>query len=320
MESESFFDARTCYEDGLKCCSDDVSSGDMKTLLSERIVIANHKLAERNFHEAECAHLRGDSVKAIDHLELVKTLSYDQSLREKADKLLLDYSANHDDKIEQITVSSCGSCAGSSSSECATSPQVHSDDSLPMLEYYELLIQQLPQEEYQRYAGLGEDFACAYIAASRDEHHEALSGFERCVSSLPYDIYCFEKGKVLHRLGNDYESEQLLRSALQCNANNSLAWFTLVLILRESGRFQEALPIIEKMVSEHIMPEQALLLRADILDATGDHENAVNQYVELLQTSHARTAAEKLYGILIEIGRHSDAAMILKKYLKKSCH
>jgi len=46
----------------------------------------------------------------------------------------------------------------------------------------------------------------------------------------------------------------------------------------------------------------------------------VNQYVELLQTPYARAAAEKLYGILMEIGRQSDAAVIFKKYLNKSCH
>jgi Tfp pilus assembly protein PilF len=74
------------------------------------------------------------------------------------------------------------------------------------------------------------------------------------------------------------------------------------------------------MVAEHIMTEQALLLRAQIFEATGEHESAVNQYVELLQTPYARAAAEKLYGILLEIGRPSDAAVIFKKYLNKSCH
>jgi tetratricopeptide (TPR) repeat protein len=318
MESDSFFDARTCYEDGLKLCSGEASGEDLKTLFSERIDTANRKLAERNLHEAECAYLRGDTDKAIDHLELVKTLTYDPALREKAEKLLLDFSQSNGDHGEQTNISSCASCAGSSGSECADS--MHSDDSLPLLEYYELLIQQLPSDQYQRYAELGENFAYAYIAASRDEHHEALSGFENCYDTLPHDIYWYEKGKVLHRLGNDREAEQHLRKAVQLNSSNSLAWITLALVLRESNRFQDALTTIESMVAEHIMTEQALLLRADISEATGDHEGAVNQYVELLQTPYARAAAEKLCGILMEIGRQSDAAVIFKKYLNKSCH
>lgn len=318
MELDSFFDARTCYEDGLKLCSGEDDGGALKSVLSERIAAANLKLAERNLHEAECAYLRGDADRAIDHLELVKTLTYDTALREKAEILLLEYSEPHSDHGEKIDISSCASCTGSTGSDCADSK--HSDDSLPLLEYYELLIQQLPVDQYQRYVELGEDFAYAYIAASRDEHHEALSGFEKCFDTLPHDIYWFEKGKVLHRLGNDREAEQHLRKAVQLNSNNSLAWFTLALVLRESNSFQDALDTVETMVAENIMSEQALMLRADIFEAIGDHEGAVNQYVELLQTPYARAAAERLHGVLLEIGRQSDAAVIFKKYMNKCCH
>lgn len=318
MESDCFFDARTCYEDGIRLCSADDAGSDLKALFSGRIDAANRKLAGRNIHEAESAYSRGDAAKALDHLELVKTLTYDHAIREKADILLLDFSQPVSDHGEQIAASSCASCAGSSGSKSADS--ILSDDSLPPLEYYELLIQQLPVEEHQRYAELGEDFACAYIAASRDEHHEALSGFEKCIDSLPPDIYWYEKGKVLHRLGKDGEAERHLRTAVQLNGTNSLAWLTLALVLRESNRFEDALATIETMVEAQIIPEQALLLRADIFEASGDHEGAVNLYVELLQTPYARAAAEKLYGILQESGRQSDAAVIFKKYLKKSCH
>jgi tetratricopeptide (TPR) repeat protein len=318
MESDCFFDARTCYEDGVRLCSSKDDGGDLRSLFSERIETANRGLAERNLFEAECAYARGDAGKAIDHLELVKTLTYDHAIREKADKLLLDFSQQDSDLPEKVTISSCASCAGSSGSECSDS--MDPDDSLSPMEYYELLIHQLPVEQYQRYAELGEDFASAYIAASRDEHHEALAGLEKCCNTLPQDIYWYEKGKVQHRLGNDGEAEQHLRMAVQLNGTNALAWITLALVLRESNRYQDALETIETMVSEQIMPEQALLLRADICEATGDHEGAVNQYVELLQTPYARAAAEKLYGLLLETGRQDDAAVILKKYLKKSCH
>lgn len=317
MESDSYFDARTCYEDGLRLCSG-TGAGDLKPLFSERIDTANRGLAERNLTEAEHAYALGDADKAIDHLELVKTLTLDPAILEKADKLLLDFSQPNSDQHTHATASSCASCSGSPASDCTEGTAT--DDSLPPLEYYELLIHQLPIEQYQRYAQLGEDFAYAYIAASRDDHQEALTGFEKCSNVLPQDIYWYEKGKVQHRLGNDDEAEQHLRMAVQLNGDNSLAWITLALALAERSRFQDALAIIESMVAARIMPEQALLLRADIYWATGDHEGAVNQYVELLVTPYARAAAEKLYDILMEIGRQSDAAVILKKYLKKSCH
>lgn len=317
MGSDCFFDARTCYEDGLKLCAGG-DNGDLKSVFIEKIDAANLKLAERNLQEAEFAYERGDVVKAVDHLELVKTLTYDPLLREKAERCLHDFSQVEEVHEDPVAISSCSSCSGSSGAACGDTSSL--DESLPLMEYYDLLIQQMPDVQSQRYAGLGEDFAYAYISASKDEHHEALAGFEKCVDTLPQDIYWYEKGKVLHRLGNDQMAEQCLRSAIELNDANPLAWLTLALILRENNRFHDALIVIEQMVVGQIEPEQALLLRAEILEISGEHEHAVDQYVELLQTPYARAAAERLHGVLLEIGRNNDAAVIFKKYLHKSCH
>ena len=315
LESDSFFDARTYYEDGLQRSA----GGGLEAIFIERIATANLRLAERNLFEAEFAHSHGDFAKAIDHLELAKTLTPDRAIREKADLLLRNYAEKDDHQEEPMAAaSSCNSC--SSSSGCAPSGSENSEHSLPLLEYYELLIQQLPVDQCHRYAGLGEDFATAFIAASQDEHHEALAALERCSDLVPRDIYCYEKGKLLHRLGLDRESEQLLRAAIQLNSANSLAWLSLALVLREGNRFQDAITVIETMVSDNIMAGEALLMRADIFEVTGDHESAVNLYVELLQTPYSRPAAEKLYVILQELGRQDDAAAVFKKYLNKSCH
>jgi tetratricopeptide (TPR) repeat protein len=313
LELGSFFDARQYYEDGLQRCA----GGDLEAVFIERIAAANFRLAQRNLFEAEFAYSHGDLAKATDHLELAKTLTSDPEIRDKANLLLQKYGEMESRHEEPQAASSCNSC---SSSGGDPSDADNSDYSMPLPEYYELLIQQLPTEQRQRYAGLGDDFALAFIAASQDEHQEALAALERCISSIPRDIYCYEKGKLLHRLGNDREAEQQLREAIQLNGSNELAWLNLALVLREGNRFQDAMTVIETMISGQIMSGEALLMRADIFEVTGDHESAVNQYVELLQTAFARPAAEKLYVILQELGRPNDAAVIFKKYLNKSCH
>jgi tetratricopeptide (TPR) repeat protein len=318
MESESFFDARSCYEDGVGLCAADGAFAALRPEFMQKIDTANIRLAERNIQEAESAAARGDVKKATDHLELVKTLTYDAVLREKAEEMLQGLVLPDEEDHNQSRASSCASCSGSSHEE--SSDGASADDSLPLPEYYELLIQQLPADQYQRYVGLGEDFAYAYVAASRDHHREALAGLEKCAASLPHDIYRFEKGKILHRLGNDREAEEHLRAAVQLNGGHSLARLTLAMVLRENGRLDDAVAIAEAMIAEQAMAEPALLLRADICEAAGDHEGAVNRYVELLHTPYARVAAEKLYVVLLEIGRASDAEAIFKKYLKKSCH
>ena len=318
LDSERFFDARTCYEDGLLRCSDDESQAGLKKELNGRIEKANFKLAELNLAEAEFAFSRGDSIKAIDHIELVKTLSYDVCLLEKAEKLLKEQSDSESPPAELTLSSSCNSCSQTQADGHAGGQ--HSDDSLHPLEYFELLIRQLPDDLYQRYSVLGEDFAYAYVAACQDNHAEALSLFENWSAGSNLDIYCCERGKVLHRLGCDIEAEQHLRKAIELNARNSLAWLNLALLLIDGDRFEEAISVLDVMISDDMMAEQAMLMRGEILEATGSLDAAIHQYSRLLKTQYARSAAEKLHGVLIRAGRHSDAAQVFKQFLGNCCH
>jgi len=318
LESGSFFDARTCYEDGLQRCTDSVTDLDLIDKFKKRIDTANYKLAELNLSEAEFAFSRGDIRKAIDNLELVKTLTYDANIREKAEVLLRQCCATDDRTEEQVKSSDCGSCSHTSDSNDAESP--HYDESLPPMEYYDLLIRQLPTEQYLRYSDLGEDFAYAYIATSQDKHEEALTRLKKCAGITSQDIYYCETGKVLHRLGRDLDAEQHLREALRINRSNTLTWYNLALLLIEGGRLDECMQVLDTMVAEELMPGEAMLMRAEIMESMEDHEGAINQYTQLLTTSYARTAAEKMYGILLLIDRQNDAAVIFKKFLGKCCH
>lgn len=318
LDSEAFFDARTCYEDGLRRCSGTESENDLKLTFQQRIETANLKLAELNLSEARFAFSRGDTAKAIDHLELVKTLTYDAVVREKAETMLNECRVVDDAPAEQVKASACGTCSHTTGVDCADSTQ--DDDSLHPMEYYDLLIRQLPTEQYQRYVELGEDFAYAYVAASHDRHEDALTRLEQCAGTVDQDIYCCEIGKVLHRLGKDLEAEQYLRKALHHNRSNTLIWLNLAMLMIDSGRMAECMQVLDTMIAEELMPEQAMLMRAEILEASGDLDGAINQYTPLLTTSYVRPAAEKLYGALLAAGRQNDAAVIFKKYLGKCCH
>jgi len=317
LDSERFFDARTCYEDGLQRCSDDGSTDNRKEVFTERIDRANLKLAELNLTEAGFAFSRGDSDKAIEHLDLVKTLTCDVSIREKAEQLLKEYY-DSGDNYPAPAASSCASCSDIQVDNSADSQ--HADDSLHPLEYFELLIRQLPEDQYRRYSELGEDFAYAYVSASQDRHEEALALFEKWPGDSNRDIYYCERGKVLHRLGSDLEAEQHLRKAIQLNGLNSLAWLNLALLLIDGGRFEETMQVLDRMISEDMMAEQAMLMRGEILESAGNLDGAVDQYSSLLTTRYASSAAEKLHAVLIRSGRHADAALVFKQFLGKCGH
>jgi len=318
LESGRFFDARTCYEDALHRCSDNEPPSNCKDVFVERIDKANLKLAEVNLGEAEFAFSRGDSEKAIDHLDLVKTLTYDVHIRERAEKLLKEYGNSSNGSAEPAASSSCASCSHTHVDDNAGS--LYAGDALHPLEYFDLLIRQLPEELYQRYSALGEDFANAYVAACLDKHAEAMSLFEKWHGDTDRDIYYCERGKVLHRLGKDREAEQHLRKAIELNSLNSLAWLNLALLLIDGGRFDETMYVLDSMISNDMMPEQSMLMRGEILEAIGNPDEAVEQYSRLLTTSYARPAAEKLHDVLIKADRHTDAALVFKQFLGKCSH
>lgn len=317
LGAQRFFEARGVYEDGLqRHLGGRLGREDegVAAAFAARIALANRSLAEANIGEAEYALGSGAHAKAAEHLELARSLTEDAALREKAEKLLAICveNINDTDRLEP-PAGSCGSCAAA---EPEARPAAGSEEpDLSPLDYYDLLIRQLPGEMYSRYAGLGEKFAFMYLAASRDEHEGALELLEGWYDGSSRDIYLYEKGMILHRLGNEREGEDRLREAMAENAANPLPRLGLALLLIEGERPDEAADHLDAMIADEILSEHALMLRGDVCRLTGDPDGAIRHYGSLLPTPFARPAAEKLHVVLKQSGRHEEAAAIFKRYL-----
>jgi predicted negative regulator of RcsB-dependent stress response len=275
-------------------------------------------MAELNMLEAEHALLRGATDKAVEHLELAKTLTDDVKIREKADHLLSGLEEKSNDTEVLATASSCSSCS-------QISTDVHeipagTDADLPVPEHYDLLIHQLPEEMYARYSSLGEDFAYMFITASRDNHQEALDLLEQWFDGSDRDIYCYEKGKILHRLGRIGESESFMRESIRENGQNPLPHLGLALLLIDNNRLDEAARQLDTMIADEIFTGQALMMRGEVFQLAGDSDAAIQLYGKLLDTPLARAAAEKLHELLMECNRQPEAAHIFKRYLGKCQH
>lgn len=316
--AHSYYEARTAYEAGLQSCRGKSGHEDIVLELEARICDTNRAMAELNLHEAEHALRRGDRDKATEHLELAKTLTDDVHVREKADHLLADLGEIANDTKVLATASSCSSCSHSSPGVHESAPEADAD--LPALEHYDLLIHQLPEEMYERYSSLGEDFAYMFIAASRDSHQEALELLEKWFNGSSRDIYCYEKGKILHRLGRISESEACLRESISENSHNPLPHLGLALLLIDDNRLDEAARHLDAMIAGDIFTGQALMMRGEVFQLAGDRDAAIRLYGKLLDTSLARAAAEKLHELLLECNRLPEAAHIFKRYLGKCQH
>lgn len=322
FEQKRFFEARTVYEDGLQRLPNNNhgnSNESIAMIFNDNIAKANRELAVLNIGEAEFALTRGDHAKAAEHLELAKTLTDDNFLREKAEALLasLIENTNETNKLAPSSAS-CHSC-GSTEPEMKAATHCEDVDLSPM-DYFDLLIRQLPGEMYGRYASLGEKFAYMYLAESRDDHEKALVLLEEWHDGSSRDIYCYEKGMILHRLGDVIGAKTCLLDAIDENAANPLPHLGLALLLIDSECFDEAAAHLDAMISKEILIEHALLLRGDIYQFTGDLDGAIKQYGMLLSTSFARTAAEKLYAVLMLCGRQQEAETVFKRYLKGCKH
>jgi tetratricopeptide (TPR) repeat protein len=316
--AHSYYEARAAFEAGLQSCRGDDACADIAQKLESRIRETACAMAQLNLQEAEHAIRQGILEKALEHLELAKTLTDDAVIREKADRLLADLGEKTNDTEELAPPPSCSSCSGHSPDTHVTASETDAD--LPLLEHYDLLIHQLPEEMQERYSSLGEDFACMFVAASRDGHQEALDLLEQWFNGSDRDIYCYEKGKILHRLGRVSEAESCLRAAISENSRNPLPHLGLALLLLEENRIEEAARHLDSMISDNIFAGQALMMRGEVFTLAGDTEAALQLYGKLLDTPLARAAAEKLHELLLETGRQPEAAHIYKRYLGKCQH
>jgi predicted negative regulator of RcsB-dependent stress response len=94
----------------------------------------------------------------------------------------------------------------------------------------------------------------------------------------------------------------------------------LALLYIDSNRLEDAARQIDTMIAANIFTGQALMMRGEVFELSGDLDGAIRQYGSLLETPLARSAAEKLHEILIACNRQPEAAHIFKKYLGKCQH
>ena len=322
LEERHFYEARCAFEDARRLISgsNGAHGDDLLSACEKRIKDANRALAELNIGAAEFALGRGLHAKALEHLELAKSLTNDAELREKAERLTALCRENDDEVTETVVASGCSSCSSCGPEDHVTDES--SDVTMPLMEYYDLLIQQLPREMSDRYSNLGEEFATMYVAASGNRHDDALRMLEEWYrhTGSSRDIYCYEKGMILFRLGKAQEAEACLRDAIGLNGDNSLAHLGLALMLAEGKRLHEAAQQLEAMMSAGILAEQSRLLRADVHLLAGDADQAIDMYSGLLNTPSARIAAGRLHDVLVQCGRNNDAAYIVKRYLGGCSH
>ena len=180
-------------------------------------------------------------------------------------------------------------------------------DLIKALEFYDEAIRVKPEfaeAEFQRGNAL---FALGRLV-------EAESGFRRAIEirkdwSLPYSAL----GALLVRLNRDSEAESFLRQALKFDAQNNLALRMLADVRLRAGDAREALELTRRASNDKEAPVSTWLLRAMAERATNDNSGALASLDHVLQVDPLNfSALMERAEIRIAAGDHEHAISDLK--------
>lgn len=319
LAAEHYADARTAFNEALeKIDGDSTAEDELKSDVKGKIAFAGNRLGLVNLKEAEHAIQSGNTAKAREHIQLVMQLAEDVTTREKAEILLQHMTINDSSVVAPASSSGCASCNGVTHKTVEN--REISDEHLSPADRFLLMVQTLPEELPQRYAGLGEKFAYAYLTAHEGDHDAALQLLEELNETGECDIYHYEISLIHYGKGDLSRCEWHVQRALELNGTNSLCWLALAQLHADAGHLQEALLVLDHMVMNGFLPDQARILQGDIYHAVGEMDKSIACYTELLASpGSARTAAERLVPLLESQGRSAEAEFLYKKHLKGCC-
>lgn len=313
-----FADARHFFSEAAeKAKAEEGEGGPLSARIASGHTEASNRLALLNISEAEALLRSGDEEKAQDHLRLAITLAEDGTIREKAE-FLLSCPAVDEKKSIPLPAHSCNGCGAHQTGETALNTEEH-EEYLSDEEKFDLLIHPLPGDLSRRYAGLGKDFAKAYLAAHAGDDATAIQTYRRLLAAGENDVLLYELAIALHRSREIAECERLLRRAVSLVPANPLSRMALAELLVETGRFPEAVTCLEQMIVDSLLPDQAGILLGDLHRHMGNGERAMETYAGVLATPLAKEAAKRLVPMLEAANRRHEAAALHKKYLKGCC-
>lgn len=278
---------------------------------------AQNALAAMNLEEAR-HHLRtGNAAKAAEHIELARSQSTDPALTAEINTI---QSAPPVPASPQPAADvKAHSCSGCGTHDHGRHQSDEVDDGQFTGDRFELLTDALPGDLPQRYRDMGEDFARAYVLSDEERFSDALPILSAIPGAFDNDIILYEMAVIYHRQGRIEECEALFRRVLNLNPTNPLGNLAFFHLIADLGRYQEGVAHLEGMIARDVLTDQATFMLADLKQAMGNEEEAMQLFASVLKTRLASEAAKRLVPLLQKQGRDQEAKQLAKQYLKGCC-
>jgi len=271
---------------------------------------AGDSLAQLNLNEA-LGLLRSDNFeRAREHLQLAQQQAHSDELKSKVAQAL----AIEHEEIE-VTAASCSSCSPALTTRDLDEIKV--DDPECQLE---LILTSYPPSIATRYSTKSGAFITAFLLTHAGEEEQALPLWEQLEESARDDLYWFEVGSLLARMGKLEAARTALEAALTQNPLLLLAVEALVAVLINNDEYPLAQTKLLQLLETGGDPAFCHAQLTFLNYQQDDYDTAANHARQALAGGNSETNFILLAAnILEQVGALDETENVLKMFPATGC-
>lgn len=281
--------------------------------LADLLASAGDGLAAFNLSEGEACLRANDPERAVEHLQLAAGQASSDDLKSRIDEVRNRLQApSPQEGAPKQAASSC--CSTGCSSTADTAGEALPGGDLDMQTQLELILATYPKELEERYASSGEIFKKAFLLAHADEGEQALEMLAQLPEGERDDLFHFERGSLLARLGEPAEAVADLERAVAINPDLLLALDALVRLELSMDRGEQVERRLQQMLAQGLSAPFCCARLAELAVSRGDFEAALPLVQQALEGGSQEPETLLLASTLLEReGRLPEAEALLSR-------
>jgi predicted Zn-dependent protease len=273
--------------------------------------VAGDKLGRINLDEGLYLINEQQWELALEHLELARQQAVSEVLKHEIDQALthLEVQQSNSASVSMNPSQSGGSsCSDTGTDEAESSPDQTPPDFDAQLE---LILTSYPQELVPRYQNKSRGFKEAFVLGHQGKEVEALKLLKTLPAAEQDDLFDFEAGCLIARLGEGPKACDALYSALQQNPSLELATEIMVSVLIGMNEYQKAINFIQEMMAKNQSPPFCHAQLATVYYARDDADNTLKHAIEAIEGGYHDTNIILMAAMLYEAKEQFQEAEVL---------
>ncbi|MBF0645285.1 hypothetical protein HTZ97_14160 [Desulfuromonas acetoxidans] len=269
---------------------------EVKTLKAQ----AGDSLAKVNLDEGLYLLKDQQIERAMEHLQLAQQQAFSEDLKHQAEQALQQVDEQQPIPVAAAAASSCSSCSSCGPTDSDQAAPLSDEDHPDMDAQLELILTSYPEELVSRYQQKCADFQKAFVLGHQGEEIEAMKAFGKLPASEQDDLFDFEVGCIMARLGERGKACDALYSALKQNPNLLLATESMVSILVSLKKYQTAIDLIQEMMGKGQDAGFCEAQLASVYHVKDEADNALSHGLKALEAGYSDTRIVLMCAMLHE--------------------